>query len=236
MPGYYFPAGGGERGPTPAVIFLGGADSLAEELYFLAVNPLRERGLACLVVDTSGRGGCLRLHGVHARPDYEKPVATLLDFLQRRPDVDPEPLGLLGVSMGGYYAPRAAAFDRRVKACVAWCGCFNVLENIYDFFPPIRPQLRWIVGARDDVEARALLGHFTLEGLVQNITCPLLITHGADDRIMSVGGAYRMYEEARCSKSLKIWNAGEGGAVHCQWENLSDAIPFMFDWLADQLL
>ena len=235
MPGYYFPPGPGEGGPSPVVIFLGGADSLAEELYFLAVQPLRDRGLGCLVVDTPGRGGCLRLHGVHTRPDYEKPVGALLDYLQGRPDVDPERLGLLGVSMGGYYAPRAAAFDGRVKACVAWCGCYNVLENIYDFFPPLRPQLRWIVGAGDEAEARNLLGEFTLEGVVQNIRCPLLICHGADDRVMSVEGAHRLYEKAQCPKSLKIWTAAEGGAVHCQWDNLSQAVPFMLDWLADRL-
>ena len=138
--------------------------------------------------------------------------------------------------MGGYYASRAAAFDRRIKACVAWCGCYNVLEDIYEFFPPLRPQLQWIVGLDGESEVRARLGEFTLQGVVQNITCPLLITHGADDRITSVDGAYRLYEEARCPKQLKIWTASEGGSVHCQWDNRATAVPFMLDWLADQLL
>ena len=236
MPGYYFPALQGKEEPSSAVIFLSGADSLAEELYFLAVSPLQERGMACLIVDTPGRGGCLRLHGVHTRPDYEKPVGVLLDFLQHRPDVDPERIGLLGVSMGGYYAPRAAAFDPRVKACVAWCGCYHVLEDIYEFFPPLRPQLQWIVGARNEEETRARLAEFNLQEVAPKIRCPLLITHESVDRIMSVAGAHRLYEEAQGPKELKIWTADEGGSVHCQWDNLTPTLAFMLDWPADQLM
>lgn len=191
--------------------------------------------MACLIVDTPGRGGCLRLYGIPTRPDYEKPVGALLDFLQNRPDVDPERIGLLGVSMGGYYAPRAAAFDPRVKACVAWCGCYDVLEDIYEYFPPLRPQLQWIVGAQDEKEARERLGEFNLRDVAHNIRCPLLITHGAEDRIMSVAGAQRLYEEAQGPKRLKIWTAEEGGAAHCQWDGLTPALTFMLDWLADQL-
>ncbi len=235
MPGYYFPAPPGKEQSSPAVVFLGGADSMAEELYFLSVPLLQERGMACLIVDTPGRGGCLRLYGIPTRPDYEKPVGALLDFLQNRPDVDPERIGLLGVSMGGYYAPRAAAFDPRVKACVAWCGCYDVLEDIYEYFPPLRPQLQWIVGAQDEEEARERLGEFNLRDVAHNIRCPLLITHGAEDRIMSVAGAQRLYEEAQGPKRLKIWTAEEGGAAHCQWDGLTPALTFMLDWLADQL-
>lgn len=82
----------------PVLIFMGGADSTAEEIYFIA----------CAIVDGPGRGGMLRLKKVQAIPDYEKPTGAIIDYLETRDDVDPTRVALLGVSMGGYAVARAA--------------------------------------------------------------------------------------------------------------------------------
>src|SRR5581483_733272 len=103
----------GARRPT--VLFLGGADSWAEELVFLGGNQFPARGLNLVVVDTPGRGGTLRFKKIYSRPDYEVPVRAILDHLESRQDVDVGRIGLAGVSLGGYYAPRAAAMEPRVK-------------------------------------------------------------------------------------------------------------------------
>jgi len=221
---------------APGVVMLGGADSLAEELFFFGGNQITERGMALLLIDTPGRGSSLRLKGIKTRPDYEVPVAAVIDYLQARPEVEAERIGLVGVSMGGYYAPRAAAFDRRIKAMALNCGCYDVVEDLFDFYPPIRGQMRWLVGARDDQEARAAFKAFTLAGVASQITCPTLISHGEEDLIMRPEGAQRLYEAiAARQKVLKIWTREEGGATHCGFDNWVAVSPFLYDWLADQL-
>jgi dipeptidyl aminopeptidase/acylaminoacyl peptidase len=150
--------------------------------------------------------------------------------------VDPDRIGLAGVSMGGYYAPRVAAFDGRIRAMVLNCGAFDLVEDLFDFFPPIQQQMRWLVGAQTIAQAREAFRPFTLEGVAGRIRCPVLVEHGADDFIMRVEGARRLCEAIGSrDKTLKIWSRAEGGAVHCGFDNWAALFPHMFDWLADRL-
>lgn len=80
---------------------------------------------SCMDGPAPGTGEPLRLRGVPSRPDYKVPTAAIGDYLQTRPAVDPGRIGLLGISLGGYYAPRGAALEHRVTACAAWCGVWD---------------------------------------------------------------------------------------------------------------
>jgi esterase/lipase len=235
--GYVFHRSGGPRGePGPGVVFLGGADSYAEELFFFGGLALAQRGITVLVADTPGRGSTLRHKGIVSRPDYEVPGARLMDALAALDSVDVERMGVVGLSLGGYYAPRLAAFDERVKACVCWCACFDVLEDVYLFYPPIQPQLRWIVGAGSDEEAQELLRPFNLDAVASRITCPILISHGDADEIMRPPSARKLFDAVSSDvRELRIWSSAEGGAGHCNYDKWADCIPFMFDWLAGRL-
>ncbi len=234
--GYFCHPRSPRRSRVPGVVMLGGADSLAEELFFFGGNQIIERGMALLLIDTPGRGSSLRLKGIRTRPDYEKPVGAVIDYLQSRPEVDPDRIGLAGVSMGGYYAPRVAAFDGRIRAMVLNCGAFDLVEDLFDFFPPIQQQMCWLVGAKTIAEAREAFRPFTLEGVAGRICCPTLVEHGEDDFIMRVEGARRLHAAIGSrDKTLKIWNREEGGAVHCGFDNWAALFPHMFDWLADRL-
>src|ERR1700692_3432114 len=71
-------------------------------------------------MDTPGVGEPLGLRNIPSRPDYEVPTRAIVDYLETRPDVDSSRIGIMGISLGGYYAPRAAAFESRISACVAW--------------------------------------------------------------------------------------------------------------------
>ncbi len=234
--GYFCHPKGLGTARAPGVVMLGGADSLAEELFFFGGSQIVERGMALLLIDTPGRGSSLRLKGITSRPDYEKPVAHVIDYLQARPEVDPERIGLAGVSMGGYYAPRVAAFDGRVKAMALNCGCLDQVEDLHDFYPPIQGQMQWLVGARDGAGARAAFQAFTLAGVAGRIRCPTLICHGEDDVIMRPAGARNLYEAIGSrDKTLKMWTRKEGGAVHCGYDNWAAVFPCLYDWLADRL-
>jgi len=231
--GYFCHPVAPKPGKWPTVLMLGGADSLAEELYFWGTPEMAERGLAVLIVDTPGRGSSLRLKGIYTRPDYEVPVTATVDYLISRPEVDPDRIGCIGISMAGYYAPRAAAFEPRIKALALWCACYDILKDIYDWYSPIQGQIQWILGARGDSDARERLKEYNLRGIAELIRCPTFISHSVGDVVMRVDGARRLFDEVSSKdKLLKLW---EGGTVHCNYNNWSISIPLMLDWLTKRL-
>lgn len=120
----YFVPAGDTQGKAPVVVLTDGLDGTKEELFYVA-QALSERGIACLAFDGPGQGATLRLHGLVARYDSEVALGAVCDYLETRDDVDTSRIGLIGVSLGGYYAPRAAAFETRVKACAAWSAIYD---------------------------------------------------------------------------------------------------------------
>src|SRR5581483_1477506 len=234
--GYFCHPENSQAGPGPGILYLGGADAYAEEIYFSA-RPMLARGWAVLLVDTPGRGSSHYVKNIPTRPDYEVPARACIDYLVSRPEVDPGRVALVGISMAGYYAPRAAAFDPRVKALVCWSGCYSILDDLYLFCPALQPTVRRILGGVDDAEARERLKAFTMEVAAAKIKCPTLITHGGEDRLMRVAGAQRLYAElGSADKTLKIYDdPSAGGTIHCSHEYWEHNIPFMLDWLEARL-
>jgi dienelactone hydrolase len=235
LPGYFYPALDRVGPKTPAVLYVAGADVLKEELYFLGGKAAIERGMALLVVDMPGQGETLRQRGLVSRPDYEVPVGAAIDYLQRRPEVDGSRIGLIGRSFGGYYAARAAAFETRLRACAIFGALYDGVD-LYDTYPPIRNQLRWLTGAKDLDDARERLKAFSLKGVVDKISCPLLVVHGEDDHLVPAWHAERTVAEARSDKQLILYKRGEPGSIHCSYDGFPYTIPTLFDWLADRLL
>jgi dienelactone hydrolase len=217
-------------------LFLGGADAYAEEIYFGGKQML-DRGWAMLLVDTPGRGSSIYLKGIKTRPDYEVPGRACIDYLVSRPEVDPGRVALLGISMAGYYAPRVAAFEKRIKALVAWSGCYSILDDLYDWCVHLQPVCQRLLGGVSHEEARRLLKEFTMAGIAKNITCPTLITHGDKDTLMSVEGAKRLFAEIGTKdKTLKIYGEADGGGrIHCSHDYWAHNVPFMLDWLEKRL-
>lgn len=233
MEGYIIkPDNSGKARPT--VLFLGGADSWAEELYFLGGTEFPARGLNLVVVDTPGRGSSLRFKEMYSRPDYEVPVAAVLDFLEKRSDVDEKRFGLAGVSFGGYYAPRAAAFEPRVKAVAAWCGTWSILTDFYEFYPPLQKQLQWLSGSKDDAEAREKLAQFTLDGIADKIKIPIYVMHGTADIIMDIKGAHK-FVEALTSDDVTVDIYDAAGSLHCSYDYMSVAGARLGDWFLDRI-
>lgn len=225
-----------EPGKWPAVLLVGGADAFAEEIYFSG-REITERGMALFLVDTPGRGSSIYLKGIPTRADYEVPIKACIDWLAARPEIDANRIGLMGISMAGYYAPRAAAFEKRVKALVAWCGCYSLLDDLYDFYPPLQATMQRLLGGVSDEQAREKLKAFTMEGIAQNILCPTLITHGVNDRLMSVAGAKKLHAAIGAKdKTLRLYDGAEGGGTgHCNYDIWSVAVPDMLDWLETRL-
>ena len=234
LPGYFYRAPGVDRGPL--VIMFGGLDSTAEEMFFGNVPLLLERGISVLAMEGPGRGAALRLNGITARHDMNVAGTAALEYAIAHLDIDPERIGVLAFSMGGYHAARMAAFEPRFKACA-------ILGAVYDYgevwrsrpdHHPLSRIVQHVVGAGSMAEAREKLRLFTLEGVADRISCPTYIIHGEDDRQVPVSHAYRVYNALKCPRVLKIVPTSSTGSAHCQLDNITETYS-MFDWLKRQL-
>jgi dienelactone hydrolase len=241
LPGYLIAAG--SEAPTPLVIFYSGLDVTKELLYCFIKEEFLHRGISCLIMDTPGVGEPLRLRNVPSRPDYEVPTAAIIDYLEGRADVDAARIGILGISLGGYYAPRAAAFEPRIKACVAWGGIWDygaVWRKRFatqsksvstGFF-----QLQWVMGTKTMDEALERVQQWTLADVLPRLTQPLLILHGEEDGAIPVEDARKAFAAAGSTdKQLRIFTAAEGGAEHVQADEPDAARQLICDWFAQRL-
>lgn len=241
LPGYLIPAG--TPGPAPVVIFYGGFDVTKELLYCFIREELAARGMHCLVIDTPGVGEPLRLRNVPSRPDYEVPTAAIIDYLETRPDVDASRIAVMGISLGGYYAPRAAAFEPRIRACVAWGGIWDwgaTWEKRWATRSPTVSvpwfQLPWVMGTATMEEGLERVRQWTLADVLPRLEVPLLILHGENDRQVPVADARRAYAAAgSADKTLRVFTPAEGGAEHCQTDEPDPARQLIGDWLAQRL-
>ena len=235
LSGYYYRPLGAARQRHPAIAYLGGVRIISKELYFFAAQQMLQRGFGVLCFDGPGMGEPLRVRGIHARPDYEVAISAAVDYLTGRPDVDADKISLIGQSMGGYYGGRGAAREPRLRAAILWGACYDLTEDIYDFWPAVRPQVEWVIGAKDEADARAKLKAFTLNGVLRDAKCPVMVTHGEDDTLVTVKAAHKTYAELPEPKHLRIWTEAEGGGIHLMNDNRAEAVPYMLDWLLDEV-
>ena len=212
----------------PIVVMCMGLDSAKEEMNAYE-NDFLARGLATLAFDGPGQGEAELAHAI--RGDYEVPVKAVCDWLQSRDDVDADRIGLWGVSLGGYYAPRAAAFERRARACVSLSGPYRWID-VFDAANPLtREAFRVRSQSRSDEEAREKAATLTLEGVAEKIACPLLVVAGEHDNLIPPSHARRMVEEAGSEAELLI----VAGGIHVANNVWYRYRPQSADWLARRL-
>ena len=246
LPAYFMKSPWGTA-RSPTVVLFDGMDNCKEMSVLFAGLECARRGWHTLAIDGPGQGESLRLRGLHARYDYEVPGTAAYEYVAGRSDVDAKKVVIMGYSFGGYYAPRAAAFEPRYAACV----CLGALHwDLHTWqartlelvrADPARSaqsnfQFRWILGEADAAAAVERARQFSLEGIADRIQCPILITHGENDRVVPVEAAHRLYAALTSPrKALKIFTAEEGGAEHCQVDDRQAGIDFIADWIEASL-
>jgi dipeptidyl aminopeptidase/acylaminoacyl peptidase len=212
------------------------------------MGPGRVNRCACGSCTRPGQGESLRLRELYARHDYEVAAAAAYDHLAKRSDVDMKKLVVMGYSFGGYYASRIAAMDQRFFAGVAMSalhwdlhGWQRDIKRRQDADPKGTPQsafhFRWIMGCADDGEAALEKAKkFSLAEIAQKIQCPFLIVHAANDTVVPVANAHKLYEAVGSKqKHLKILDAESGGSYHAQADNRQVGIDYIADWVEDVL-
>jgi dienelactone hydrolase len=241
LPGIFIRAPG--EGPHPVMLFFDGFD-ITKELMAISVRDVfARRGISCLAVDSPGVGEPLRLRGVPSRPDYEVPAGCFIDYLETRDDVDTERIAVMGVSLGGYYSPRAAAFEPRIKACVAWGAILDYgatwkrrWETRSDAVPVPFHQLPWVMGTDTMEAALERVQQWTLIDVLPKLTLPFLMLHGENDKQVPLADAHTAFDlVASDDKELRVFTETDGGAEHCQVDGGSAALNYIADWAAEKL-
>jgi len=244
LPAYFVHAENTDPTRRPCVVFFDGLDITKELQYLRGVPDLVRRGIACLIVDGPGTGEAIRFRGHYLRHDYEVVGRAAVDYLATRPDVDPQRIGVMAVSLGGYYAPRCASMEPRFKACIAWGAIWDYhatwkrrMEAGFRASMSVPGQhICWILGVGSVEEALKKLEPFRLDGVVQRMRCPFLLTHGADDEQIPMADARALFEAVgSADKTLRVFTTEEGGSQHCQRDYLTLGTSVMFDWLAEKL-
>jgi cephalosporin-C deacetylase-like acetyl esterase len=243
LPGYIIPVPHA-TGSVPLVIFYNGFDVTKETLYGIIRTTFADRGIACLVIDTPGTGEPLRLRGVATRADYEVPTRAIVDYLiANRPDVDAERLGLLGISLGGYYAPRGAAFEPRIKAVAAWGAIWDYgaiwrrrweTQSTQTSVP--HWQLPWVIGATDMQMALEKVREFRLEDVLSKLKQPFLVLHGEADPIPLADAEKVVAAAGSSDKTLRVFSRDEGGAEHVGADDPDPSRQLVADWFLEKLL
>ena len=212
----------------PIVVLTMGLDSAKEEADAYE-RAFLQRGMATLSFDGPGQGE--GEYDFAIRGDYEVAITAVFDFLATRKYLDPVRAGLWGVSLGGYYAPRGAAFEPRVKACISLSGPFDWGEA-WDGLPELtREAFRVRSKCASETEAKRHAATLSLKGVAERIACPIFIMAGKLDRIIPWRDAERLARAVKGPVELMIIEDGNHVANNrvYRWRAQSA------DWMAEQL-
>ncbi len=256
---YWYHHSDGAR--RPVLIGHEGRDGWAEDMYYIGREALR-RGYNCLLVDGPGQGSTLRLQGLPFRPDWEKVITPVVDWLVARPDVDARAIGLMGLSMGGALAPRAAAFEPRLAFLVAnpgvsnWSATFfrtldkispmivklsksnpNALNALMTTAGKLSPFLQW--GLTDTMwkhgveTPSALMADMRRYDASADISRIGCPTLVVDAEAEEYGDAKVFYDALKCPKTYLLFTEAEAAPLHVQTASLALGSQKMFDWIDD---
>jgi alpha-beta hydrolase superfamily lysophospholipase len=260
LPGYFFRAEDSAL-PKPTLLITGGYDGTSEECYFAAAGALR-RGYNAFAFDGPGQGAVLFKEHLYMRPDWERVVTPVVDFLLTRPDVDGRRIALVGRSWGGYLAPRAATVEHRIAACIADPGLLSMASGAQGLFPA---KLRDAFARGDEAALqpffaqvmqnptgafsmnRGMLVHnvdsplkylraseeYTFADTVGQIACPTLVTQAENDT--RVSQSQQLYDALRCPKRFIAFSDAEGAGEHCECGAGALYDQRVFDWLDEVL-
>jgi dienelactone hydrolase len=233
--------------PAPALIFFDGFDVTKELQYGYGVPDLVARGIGCLIVDGPGNGESVRFRNLPLIAETERYASPVYDYLAGRKEFDPKRIGVMALSLGGYYAPRAASLEPRFACCIAWGAQWDYhaiwakrLEQLDSgavlslSVPP--EHLQWVLGVPDRQSALKKLEGFRLDGIVQQMRCPFLLVHGEGDEQIPLSLAQKCFDAVGSKqKTFRVFKREEGGFHHCQVDNVTIGVHAMWDWAQDVL-
>ncbi|MDE1177002.1 MAG: alpha/beta fold hydrolase [Edaphobacter sp.] len=263
LPGYFYKVDDSGE-PRPTLIFHGGYDSSLEELFYFGAAAAVRRGYNCLTWDGPGQGMPMREQRLTFRYDWEAVVTPAVDYALSRPDVDGDNLVLMGMSLGGYLAARAVAFEHRFRAAIFFGGVYDLHETIQHMMPKeawaaleagdtedgetiIRAAmenntgLRWAItqgvwsfGAASISDFISKTKKYTIKDVIGQIKCPCLVVEAEGDMFFK-GQPQVVYDALRSPKKLFEFTSEDGAENHCQSGALAYKDEVVFNWIDETL-
>ncbi|MEO6248494.1 MAG: alpha/beta fold hydrolase [Sphingomicrobium sp.] len=244
MPALYTRAPG--EGRKPVVVYCNGLDSCKELLYWSRLpEALARRGISTLCVDQPGSGEALRLQNLPVDPHSEHWASRAVDWLEQQDDVDPARIGMTGISLGGHFAPRAVAFEPRFASSAVWGANHDWAEvqqkrlrrEGENPVPHYWAHVMWAFGAENMEDFHAKSAAMSLNGVMERIKVPFLVTHGERDRQIALDYAHQSFDQLTSSpkRELKIFTDREGGVEHVGADNMAFGRDYIADWFSDTL-
>ncbi len=227
----------------PALVSCNGLDSMKEQVYMAGHGEANlERGIYTLFLDQPGTGEALRKRGLTAVYNSEAWATPAYEYLASRDDVDESKIGMFGLSLGGYYAPRAAANEPRFALC-AVMGANHLWGDLQhrrlkregeNPVPHYWDHVMWVWGHDNMDSFMSYCDNITLDGQIEKIKMPFLITHGEGDRQVPVSDAYRCQEQAVNSSQcdMRVFTTKDFEIEHCGADNGTAIRDFVADWCA----
>jgi alpha-beta hydrolase superfamily lysophospholipase len=255
----YYPGPAGAEA-KPLIVLVGGYDSTLEELYLQFVGAACQHGYSVLTYEGPGQGSVLREQGLIFTPEWEKPNGAVLDaFLASH--AKPPRIVLIGESMGGYLAPRAAAFDSRIDGVVAYDVFFDGYTIATRAVPPFAFWLArhhyygvlnflsglsknpgtdwaqkngmWTLGTKDSFAVLDAFKPYTLAPVAARIHADVLVLAGADDHFVPANQLNEFKKSLVNARSVTAvtYDRASGGSEHCQLGAPSLWQTTVFEWI-----
>jgi dienelactone hydrolase len=259
--GFYF-RGKGATGRRPLLIMNNGSDGSLLDMWTFGGAGALARGYDMLTFDGPGQGYALWKQGLYFRPDWEKVITPVVDFALGRDTVDPQRIALLGISQGGYWVPRAVAFEQRIAAAVADPGVVDVSgswtaslpKEMTDLLasgdkaafdaamaegmpPALKAGLAFRMrpfGMTSFYDVFSAATTYNLTDVAGRITCPVLITSPEGESFWP-GQSQRLYDLLTAPKTLIHFTVEEGADLHCEPKAGGLRDLRIFDWLDETL-
>jgi dipeptidyl aminopeptidase/acylaminoacyl peptidase len=265
LPGYLLLTDDSQK-KRPLLIIHSGFDGTAEELYFEIGALAVKRGYNVLLFEGPGQGEVIREQKIPFRPNWETVVTPVVNFALELAEVDPEKIGLVGFSLGGFLAPRAAAFEHRFKVCVANGGVYDFYENAMKKCPPNMEEILQDKAAslefdkeimkemKTDVDTGWFFanGMFTFKAATPSEFLRMLKPYNMKDSVKKIkstmlvvdseedkdlpGQAKQLFEALESPKEFMLFTKEEGAEEHCQMGAIMISSERILNWLDDNLM
>ena len=226
-----------DRRNAPCIIYVPGMDQTKEAFPKVVGNPAIARGMHILSMDGPGQGSS-NMQKIRAVGDaYERAGAAVIDYLERREEVDSSRIGIYGISMGSYWSLRLASYDHRPAALVSGVACFNPNNTIFtQSSPRFKQVFMYMAGMDDEDEFDQMAVGMTVKGYADKIQCPSLLVTGEFDPLCPLEDAIEVYGDLTCRKEMwvienqfhPLWSIPNLGGLDCH--------EYVIDWLGRALL